>query len=63
MVGTQECTSIGHLVSPGNKVTVTGMWQTGSGVYPKDHMLCSDAHPASNLPSATYLLGHLRQVT
>lgn len=42
---------------------VTGVSQAGSEVYPKGHMLCGDAYPGSNLPSAPYLLCHLGQVT
>lgn len=38
------------------------MLQTGSEVYLKDHVLCSDAHPVSDGLLATYLKRHLRQV-
>lgn len=54
---------IGHFVSPGNKVTVTGMSQAGSEVYPRGCTLCGDAYQGSNLPPAPYLLCYLRQVT
>lgn len=61
--GLRKCTLIGHLVSPGNKVTVTGMSQAGSDVYPKGCTLCGDVCLGPNLPSAPYWLCHLGQVT
>lgn len=55
--------SVGHLVNPGNKVTIPGMSPSGGEVLLKDPRLGREARPPLNLPSATYLLCCLRLVT